>query len=95
MKEMRITDAELQAMIAPALKARLHAAGFTPGFCDAEHCGFFFPVNLELAGTCTVTREEDGTWTFAQQDTAVADRMEQSLEMHADAVATRETRRSA
>jgi len=94
-KELRITDAELQSMIAPALKAKLHAAGFQRGFCDAEHCGFFFPINLELAGTCTVTRNEDGTWTFTQQDNTITDRLDETYEIHAAAIETASQRRSA
>lgn len=87
MRELRITDEDLQALIADALRDKLKAAGFNTVVGSTEHAGFFFPINLGLAGQCTVTRHEDGTWTFTQEDNArLAERMEACLGFHAQAV---------
>ena len=87
MRELRITDAELQALIAPGLRARLKQAGFRNGTASNDHTGFFFPINLEIAGSCTVGRLEDGTWVFTQVDDAViAERTELASAAHTDAV---------
>ena len=71
MKELHITDAELQKLIAPALRKRLKAAGFHTGTASDDNCAFFFPINLSVAGSVKVTRHEDGTWCI-QQETSPA-----------------------
>ena len=38
-------------------------------------------------GKVDVTRHEDGTWTFEQEDQAIADRIESSFNCHAEAIA--------
>ena len=87
MRELRITDEDLQALIADGLRKKLKAAGFNTVVPSSDHAGFFFPVNLSLAGECTVTRHEDGTWTITQEDNALlADRTDDCLGFHAQAV---------
>ena len=81
-----MTDRELQDLIAPALRARLREAGFKTGVPSDEHAGFFFPINLELSGSCDVARNADGTWTFSQCDALVADRTAATLMAHYNAI---------
>ena len=89
MKELRIGDRELQALIAPALTARLKAEGFHTGVPTTEHCGFYFPINLCLAGDIEIVRHEDGTWIFSQEvDDRLASRTFAALEDHSVVCAT-------
>ncbi len=91
MRELRITDAELQALIAPGLRRKFVEAGFKTGTASDENTSFFFPINLQLAGECFVTRHEDGTWTFTQEEAPmIADRVAQAAVSHASAIAQRE-----
>lgn len=85
MKELRLTDAELQALIAPALRAKLRAAGFEAGRPSTIHGYpfFFLPINLDLAGQVSIERSEDGTWMFRQeQNPIVVERTEVAEECH-------------
>jgi hypothetical protein len=86
MRTLTMTDRELQRLIAPAIRKRLKAAGFHTGTSSDDHAGFFFPIDLNLSGSVEVTRHEDGTWTFEQEDQAVADRRATSLACHAEAI---------
>lgn len=86
MRELRLSDAELQALIAPALRKKLKAAGFAFGTATDEHAGFYFPINLALAGSISVVRYEDGTWVFAQETNAtLADRTADAFVSHVEA----------
>ena len=67
MIELRISDGELQQLIAPAILKRLKKAGFRNGTPSDDMCTFFLPVNLNLAGRVKVTRHEDGTWLIQQE----------------------------
>jgi hypothetical protein len=67
MREVRMTDSELQKLVAPALREHLKKAGFFTGASSIDHCGYFFPINIDLAGAVKITRHEDGTWTFMQE----------------------------
>ena len=68
MRELRITDVELQKMIAPVLRKRLRKAGFAMGAASADGPPtYMFPINLDLAAFVTVIRREDGTWLFQQE----------------------------
>ena len=87
MRTLTLTDAELQRLIAPAIRKRLKAAGFQTGTPSDDHAGFFFPIDLNICGKVDVTRHEDGTWTFEQEDQAIADRIESSFNCHAEAIA--------
>lgn len=91
MKEFKISDAGLQALVADALRKRLIAAGLRPGAPSNDCCAVALPVNLNLAGEVEVERDEDGTWTFRQQlDAEVSSRTAFAAECHASAVAARE-----
>jgi hypothetical protein len=67
MRELRLTDGELQKLVAPAIRAHLKTAGFHTGASSCNNNAFFFPINLDLAGDVRVTRHEDGTWVFTQE----------------------------
>lgn len=89
MKELRLTDRELQDMIAPALRARLRAAGFEPMHSDgAEPMGFSLPITLDLAGDVTLERNiDEGIWTFRQVAHGdLADRTDFAERAHREAV---------
>jgi hypothetical protein len=93
-RELRITDGELQTLIATALRRKLAKAGFKTGTPSDANAAFFFPINLELTGDCEVIRHEDGTWTFTQEETPmIADRIAQTAIFHAAAIAQREATR--
>ena len=85
MRELRMTDGELQRLIAPAIRKKLKAAGFVSGTPSDEHAGYFFPINIEMNGL-EVTRHEDGTWTFVQEDLAIAGRLNDTLDIHGAAI---------
>ena len=92
-RELRISDTELQKLIATAIRKRLKAAGFTTGTRSDDSNAFFFPINLDLAGDCTVTRLETEEWVFTQEESSVvADRMAQVSLYYAAAIALREGR---
>lgn len=93
MREVQITDAELERLIAPAIRKRLRAAGFKMGTASDEvPSAFMFPINLNLAGVVGVHRSEDGVWTFSQEDNPMlADRMMDSMIAHGHAFETRTT----
>ena len=94
MRELRISDAELQGIIAPLLRTRLKEAGFAVGTpSDQEPTTFVFPINLDLVGAVAVTREEDGTWWFQQEaDPMLFDRLGESMVAHFHAFDTRANR---
>lgn len=91
MRELQITDAELERLIAPAIRKRMRAAGFKMGTASDEvPSAFVFPINLNLAGVVGVHRSEDGVWTFSQEDDPMlADRMIDSMMAHEQAFETR------
>lgn len=91
MKEVRLSNRELQALIAPGLIAKLKAAGFQAGRSSGECCAVVFPINLNFSGTVDIERTDDGVWTFRQQDDVdVASRTEFAAQAHAAAVSERE-----
>jgi hypothetical protein len=87
MRELQITDADLQKLLAPTIRKYLRKAGFKMGApSGAEPPSYFFPINLELAGDVTVTRREDGTWSFTQEtDLMLIERTAESGFAHASA----------
>lgn len=90
MRELRLTDRDLQALVAPGLRAKLRAAGFKIGRSSGEFpAALFVPISLDLVGWCQFTRDEDGVWTILQDETRMADILDDAHAMHADAVATR------
>lgn len=97
MRELEMSDGEIQALVATAIRAKLKAAGFTMGATDDADAvegpgAFYFPINLNLAGDCTVTRAEDGTWTITQEDNPLlADRTASAFQSHAAAIERRES----
>jgi len=88
MRTLTLTDAEVQKLIASAIRKRLKAAGFHTGTASDDHSGFFFPIDLGLAGQVGVTRHEDGTWTIQQEtNLMLAERMGTTLAAHGEAIA--------
>lgn len=87
MKELRLTDGELQAIVAPAIRERLRAAGFAMGTSSGDlPSSFWMPVNLNLAGHVEIIRSEDGVWSFTQVDGVIADRVAVTGEIHEGAI---------
>ena len=89
MKELRLTDAELRALIAPALLDKLRCAGFATATAAgaAEPCAFYFPINLALAGEVTVNRSTEGVWTITQEcDPLLAERTADTQTAHIEAM---------
>jgi hypothetical protein len=68
MKQLTMTDKEVQALIAPAIRKKLKAAGFVSGTASDDHAGYLFPIDLQLAGAITIQRHDDGTWVFQQEE---------------------------
>ena len=66
MRELRLTDAELQQLVATSLREALIKAGFARGSSVERVGSFMMPINLDLAGNITIERGEDGVWTFRQ-----------------------------
>ena len=90
MRELRISDAELQSIIAPQLRKRLRKAGFAMGAPSAEQQPtYMFPINLDVSGVMMVIRQDDGVWIFQQEDMKIAERLEESFLMHGDACINR------
>ena len=88
MAELVLTDIEMQKLVATALKHRMAKAGFIFGECESEdHEVLLLPVNLDLTGFVTVSRTEDGIWTFQQSHPSVEERFYQLFEAHAQAIA--------
>lgn len=88
MRELRLSDQEVQKLIAPALRRRLKQAGFVSGTASGHHYGFVFPINLGLAGSVSIERFDDGTWVFQQEvDMRLAERTHETFTIHAEAIA--------
>lgn len=98
MKTLSISDRDLQKLIAPALRKKLAGAGFVMGATmdvrsDDPNSSFYFPINMNLAGVCSVLRGADGIWTICQQvDQALAERTMASHESYIEASAARPNR---
>ncbi len=90
MRELRLTDGELQKLIASALRRKLAKAGFKTGTPSDASSAFYFPLNLQLCGDVSVVRYEDGTWVFTQDDAVIADRLAETFILHAVAIETNE-----
>jgi hypothetical protein len=91
MNTLRISDGELQTLLATAIRKKLAGAGFKTGASmegwGNPNCAFYFPINLNLSGQCGVQRGADGFWTFSQEDNPImADRLAATLRAHADAI---------
>jgi hypothetical protein len=91
MRTFQIGDRELQDLIGAALRKRLRKAGFAPGASmrgdDDLDCAFYFPINPNIGGKCTVTRDADGIWTISQEhDTEIAERLGASESIFIEAV---------
>lgn len=87
MKELRITDAEMQRLVALPLRTYLIRHGFKHGEASTDHAIYAFPVALDLAGVVTVVHEDDGHWRFVQEtDETLSDRLDSSLASHTEAV---------
>lgn len=94
MIELQMTDAEVQKLVAPAIRKHLRKAGFKTGIRSDESGSYLFPIDLQLAGDVSVHRSNDGIWTFRQEESAIiADRMAQMMILHAEAISAREERR--
>lgn len=88
MKELRITDAELQRLVGTALRLYLERRGFKMASSSAGARGgyYVFPVNLGLADRVEVERYGDGTWAIRQQDEAIAARLDDAVLIHGEAI---------
>lgn len=95
MLELRLTDQELQALVAPRLVARLRKAGFKMGRTEGEFpSSMFVPISLDLVGWCSFTRDADGFWTIQQDETRIAEVVADAHEMHYEAITGREAPRA-
>jgi hypothetical protein len=92
-REVRISDADLQKIIGPPLRAFLKKNGFKSGTASDEGTGYFFPIDLDLAGNISVVRHADGTWMFLQEDALIADRVAQTAALHLEVIQEAEARR--
>lgn len=92
-RELKLTDRELQDLIAPPLRNKLREAGFAMGASmtlEGFSSAFYFPINLDLSGVCTVERDSDGVWTIRQcEDGVIADRIADASENLTEAIANR------
>lgn len=101
MKTLSISDRDLQELIAPGLRKKLAAAGFVMGATmDARsedpNCAFYFAINLNLAGVCSVSRDADGEWTIRQEvNQKLAERTMASHESYIEACDARSNRSKA
>jgi hypothetical protein len=86
LRELRITDTELQEMIGTALRERLRKAGFRHGTPSDDLYAFNLPITLDLAGTVYVRRTEDGVWTITQEEDAIMERLAEAGIAFAEAV---------
>lgn len=90
MREITITDGELQKMIGEGIRRRLRAAGFVLGTSERDISRtYLFPINLDLTGAVEVFRHEDGVWTIRQDETAIAAMINESDHMLGEAVLRR------
>lgn len=93
MHELRLTDLELQSLLAPALKARLRQEGFKFGESESPHDEthnlLLLPVNLDLADEVMVERTDDGVWVFRQSNPAISRRLLESMLAHGEAIEAR------
>lgn len=91
MKEVRISDAQLQQIIGRPLVEHLRRNGFQTGRGTHEQCSIAMPIELDLAGAVDIIRSEDGIWTFRQElDYALSARMEFAADSHMTAIESRE-----
>jgi hypothetical protein len=96
MLELRLTDLELQRLLAPALKKRLRQEGFRFGASETPADGFntvLLPIRLDLADEISISRDDDGVWSFQQSDPTIARRFMETFSDHFEAVAGRESPR--
>jgi hypothetical protein len=95
MKELRITDQDLQALVAPALRERLKKVGFVLGRSTGEFpAAVWVPINLDLVGWCHFVRTDDGVWVFQQDENRMAEIVADGREDHGEAIATRQAPRA-
>jgi hypothetical protein len=85
MRELTMTDAQLQKLVGSALRKKLRAAGFVAGMPSDENDSCFFPINLEVPGL-SIVRHEDGFWTFSQEDPVIAGRLMDTNQIHGAAI---------
>ena len=93
-RELRLTDLELQGLLATALHSRLREAGFKQGIPTTAHGWLMFPVSLNLSGVVNITRTDAGDWVFIQQDTPgpLDERMAAAAQAHTAAIVQTLTR---
>lgn len=91
MKELQITDAQLQKIVGAALRKHLAAAGFRMGASSGETPPVYgLPVNLDLAGKFGVFHDcATGVWTITQEeDEVLCDRTTDAVRSHVEAMQT-------
>lgn len=94
MKEARISDAEMQRLVATALTKRLRASGLHTIDSSASRWAICLPVTINLAGVVVIDHDEDaGEWVFRQElEAELADRTAFAESAHAAAFSSREAR---
>jgi len=93
-QELRISDGELQGLIAPRLRKRLAGAGFKMGSPSSEPASsFYFIINLDLAGHVTIECGIDGIWIFRQDERRLAAIVDDVGAIHVETVADGPQRR--
>jgi hypothetical protein len=85
LKQLELSDAQVQELVAPALLKRLRDAGFHTGVPTDTATTVYVPINLDLVGDVEIVRYEDGTWVFRQQTTEVAGMLEHAAAAFLDA----------
>jgi hypothetical protein len=94
MLELRLTDLELQRLLAPALKKRLRQEGFRFGASETPADGFntvLLPIRLDLSESVSISRDDDGVWLFQQSDPAIERRFMESCMAHYEAIQSRQS----
>jgi hypothetical protein len=98
MLELRLTDIELQRLLAPALKKRLAREGFRFGTSESPQDGYntiLLPVRLDLADSVSLSRDPDGLWIFQQIDPGIERRFLETFADHYEAIERRELPKTA
>lgn len=66
MAKLVLSDQEFSKLLTSRLRKRLKKEGFIMGCPEGENHAIALPINLDLNGGFTITRDEEGVWTFEQ-----------------------------
>lgn len=84
MRELILTDAEMQKLVGTKIRQRLVKAGFKIGRSEGRNDSIWVPVDLNLLAGSHITRDEDGFWTFRQEDPMIIARVKDTVAIHAE-----------